>query len=222
MKISKSELSPLYQPGVSQAKRHSIQAHNFDVIKNGMSTYKLQPGERQVFLAGLIINGEKSNEALITIKYSQPHSILALLTHPDYKGHLCRREVHASIDKKIDWSQEEIDFWLIDQSMLDTTAGYEGNGYGRAILHATESLLPAWVSYLAQPPYQVIARHFDNSRGAEQAAEDRVGYRAGWTSNMLEQLGYRQSTLSSLEYDFGEDRAKNLGNPDWNWVKTLR
>jgi len=220
--VRTSEKSPLYQNSVSRRERAAIQTHNYEVIQASMAKYDLTVGERQVFLAGLIINGQETDEAVITMKYSQPHSLLALLTHPDVKGHLCRREVHAMRDSKIDWSQEEIPFWMIDQSFLDTKVGYEGNGYGRAILFSSESLVPNWVNDLESPPYQVLAHHCDNSRGAEQSAKDQIGYRAGWTSQMLRELGYRQATLSSLEYDFGENRAKNFGTPALNWVKTLR
>jgi hypothetical protein len=219
---NRAETSPLYAPGVTRAERHAIQAHNHAVIQNSTARYTLLPGDRQVFLAGLIINGWETDEAVITIKYNQPHSLLTLLTHPDVDGILCRRDVHAMRDSKIDWAQEEIPFWMIDQSMLNTAPGYEGNGFGKAILFATESLVPAWVNDLASPPYQVIARHYDNSRGAEQSAEDREGYRAGWTSQMLAELGYNQASKSSLEYDFGENRAANFGTPEWNWTKTVR
>lgn len=218
----RAETSPLYQPGVSRRERAAIQAHNYEVIQNGIARYSFQPGRRQVFLEGLNINGDLTDEATLTIYYAQVHTLLAYIEHPDHEGALCRRDVRATQDSMIDWSEYEMPFWMIDQSIINTAPGFEGNGYGRALLFATESLVPDWVRDMPSPPHRVVARHFDDSRGAEQSAGDRTGYRAGWTSQMLHELGYKQASRDSLIYDFGENRVANFGTPERNWVKTLR
>ncbi|MEA3355541.1 MAG: hypothetical protein U9Q63_03600 [Patescibacteria group bacterium] len=217
-----SEKSPLYQPNISQKERHAIQTYNYKVIQEGIARYSLQPGKREVFLRKLNINGRLTNEATLTIFYNQAHTLLTYIKHPNHDDMICRREVYATKNSMIDWAKSEFPFWIIDQSMLNTTSGFEGNGFGKSLLVASESLMPTWVKDLKNPPNCVIARHFDNSRGAEQSVKDQAGYRTGWTSQILSELGYKKGSLSLLNYYFGEDRTSNLGTPEKNWIKVFR
>lgn len=166
------------------------------------------------------MNGRLTNEATLTVYYQPVGTLLTYIQYPDHDGMLCRREVHASHDSMTDWSQETIPFWMIDASTLNTAEGYEGNGFGKALLLASEGLVPAWVKELGNPG-RVVAHHYDGSHGAEEPADCERGYRTGWTGTILSELGYTNNE-STLEYWLGENRLAQMGNPERNWIKLLR
>jgi hypothetical protein len=177
----------LYGGEYGRARRHAIQKHNFEVIHNGVAQYSLQPDRKQVFLPGLIINGANSSEATLNFVFNPTSTLLTYIEHPELAGMLCRLDMRATTESMLDWQQEEIPFWRVEGRILQTSIGYEGNGYANALWHATETIVPAWIHYLGAPS-RVLAYHVDGARGAEEPTEQKQGYRTNWTSNLLSKL----------------------------------
>lgn len=213
-----SELSPLYGEQFSRRERQEIQAWNREVIRNGFDRYTLQLGEKEIFLHELNINGVITNEASLKVLNYEGHTVIAKIEKNEKV--LCRRKSHAMLTSMRDWSDQKIKYWQIGNSFLDTSPGYEGNGFGTGMLFGTEEMLPAWAATL-QDSQRVIAVHIDNSRGAEQDSNATEGYRAGWTTHYLAELNYSNNP-ETLEYYLGATLIKQLRDSGNIWVKEIR
>lgn len=212
----KCKESPLYQ-GVTKSERRLIQEWNSEVIADGFSMYSLQPGEVEIFLNDLNINGKNTNEASLVIRHDRA-STFARISYQDRP--ICRRTFHTGMRTTTDWAGDTIPFWMIDNSMLNTAVGYEGNGLGKALLLGTEGMIPPLIQTLDNSN-RVVALHYDRAYGAEEDANCRFGYRTGWTSKMLNSLGY-SNQKSTLEYYLGDKWVSQMGDADGNWIKIFR
>lgn len=216
----KSELSPLYEPGISLEFRRAVQLQNYAVISAAIAGYELVAGRIPVPLEGLNVNGYVTEGPLLTVLFREVYQLLTYIETPGVQGALCRMDMRATQESMLDWAEDEIPYWQIETSIIETQRGYEGNGFAHALWDATETLIPSWLRYLTGPS-RVLAYHRDGARGAEEAADERNGYRTGWTGNLLAARGYT-NRRSELDYYLSEHRVNQAGDPDRQWIKILR
>lgn len=214
------EASPLYQPGFSHEERNQIQTHNFELITAAFEYVECVEAKQIIPLPCLIVNGTERDDVYLQFSYKPSKTVASIAT---WDRNLSRRFVHASFDPVHIRGLTDIPvkYWEIGSSGSLTTKGYEGNGFGTALLFGFESLYPYWVEQLSDPQ-RVIAVGYDNSRGAEEEERNGTSYRLGWTSSMMQSLGYdnRTETLTHLLGPSLAERSRYDGGK--TWVKLLR
>lgn len=211
------EKSPLYGRRFSEKDRREIQINNRQVILTAMAKYNINTCEPKIELDGLNVNGVFVQDASLEVTYDHKLFSADIMYN---KKPISNRRFQMSIDTVEDTNQEISRIRLIDHSRLSTAEAYEGNGFGMAMLIATEGIIPKLIATLPSPS-RVIAHHVDGARGAEQDTADMMGYRFGWTGNMLHTLGYSNDQVM-IKDCIGREAFNLFRIPQAHWIKLFR
>lgn len=216
-KKEKPEKSILYKE--TKRYRQAIQAANYKVIMSGLENMHMKTGEQKVDLSGLNINKKILDTTTLTVDISR-QSTYVVITNPENNETMCYRKFwyeKTKIEHK--YKQGETPAWLVRPSYMQTSIGYEGHGFGKAILHLTELMIPQLASIFARDMNVIIAHCLATSNGSEESSTQSThGYRHNWTSNMLQKLGYINDFRLIKEL-LGPNKFKQENINKQSWVK---
>jgi hypothetical protein len=203
--------SPLYGEEFSAEQRADFRHTNVGIITSRMDRHLMAMGESSIILPGLMVNGMVALKPALWINRLLTSYVAILFAQGT---RLARVD---TVSEKFFLYENQNPYTEVRTNIVKVEPGFEGNGYGTGLLLANEVMMMQLANSLFG---RVVAHHTDDARGAQQNSGE-VGYRTGWTSFYLEELGYSNEPgiIDALLGDQVQAFERNIKR---HWVKLLK